>query len=196
MYFTPLNAAVNTDGRNRKYKAGFRHAGRKRSVFSSLPVMWIDLNFSCYFSAFSIASCAAFLIPVELNVAPLIVSTSADCASIIFGMIASAFDRYTLSSPSADVMARSVILPPLRLLQLQWCRRSRQPHHHTCRPHTALLLLLLHLRYCIRRVDAAAAPADFPSEAGSSQALPRAARSDPLCLFYRVRYCSRSEQQQ
>lgn len=33
MYFTPLNAAVNTDGRNRKYKAGFRHAGRKRSVF-------------------------------------------------------------------------------------------------------------------------------------------------------------------
>ena len=71
-------------------KAGFRHAGRKRSVFSSLPVMWIDLNFSCYFSAFSIASCAAFLIPVELNVAPLIVSTSTDCASIIFGMIASA----------------------------------------------------------------------------------------------------------
>jgi len=110
--FAPFSGSVILTEETGNIKAGFRHAGRKRSVFSSLPVMWIDLNFSCYFSAFSIASCAAFLIPVELNVAPLIVSTSADCASIIFGMIASAFDRYALSSPSADVMARSVIWPP------------------------------------------------------------------------------------
>ena len=158
--------------------------------------MWIDLNFSCYFSAFSIASCAAFLIPVELNVAPLIVSTSADCASIIFGMIASAFDRYALSSPSADVMARSVIWPPSTVTSTAMVppKPSASPSYVPSR--TALLLLLLHLRPYPPCWMQLLRPADFPSEAGSSQALPRAARSDPLCLFYRVRYCSRSEQQQ
>ena len=53
----------------------------------------------------------AFFIAVELNVAPLTVSTSADCAKMMDGMISSAIARYAPSSFSADVMSTDDIFP-------------------------------------------------------------------------------------
>ena len=57
----------------------------------------ISIFFNCfafiYFTAFSNACFVAFLIPVELKVAPLIVSTSALCTSRIFGIISFAIVR-------------------------------------------------------------------------------------------------------
>ena len=85
IYFTPANAAVYTDGIKIKYSNWM------------IALIHICIFFNCfafiYFTAFSNACFVAFLIPVELNVAPLIVSTSALCASRIFGIISFAIVR-------------------------------------------------------------------------------------------------------
>ena len=74
------------------------------------PLNYEYPSFSRYFTAFSRACSDAFLIPVELNVAPLIVSISALCASMILGIISFAMERYAPSSFSADITLISAIL--------------------------------------------------------------------------------------
>ena len=85
IYFTPANAAVYTDGIKIKYSNWM------------IALIYICIFFNCfafiYFTAFSNACFVAFLIPVELKVAPLIVSTSALCTSRIFGIISFAIVR-------------------------------------------------------------------------------------------------------
>ncbi len=85
IYFTPANAAVYTDGIKIKYSNWM------------IALIHICIFFNCfafiYFTALSNACFVAFLIPVELKVAPLIVSTSALCASRIFGIISFAIVR-------------------------------------------------------------------------------------------------------